>query len=376
MGSRDDLEPNNDACCSAGIATGPAALLDACEMRNSYTVTPDKKCWLSHDAVNPEDDSNYNIFESEVPIQTCCSHGVEQQSEELITGACEMQTEITFADGNCTETDNFVDESGAVVLFNMREEGNDYCCAAFTETGDEDLLDACEMTETFNYPQADACTSVMKFITSDGTVIDQSTESHANDVCCQEWAETAANADALLNACEVSEDYEFAEGTCTSTADYTTAAGEVMFTSFAEHEAAECCYWGQDQGLPVYLDEEGDDTEPLYTQCEWQEATFTNGQCFKRMVRDAEGELYEDLVEETEDVDRCCALAIVAEDDAMWTVCDAVDFSIKETVEFTTFTECSVTKKIINAEDEVLAQKTESADCPCQDEIPMDYSET
>ena len=119
----------------------------------------------------------------------------------------------------------------------------------------------------------------MKFATSDGTVIDQSTESHDNDVCCQEYTETAENAEALLNACEVThEDFRYAEGTCTSTADYTTAAGEVMLTSSAEHEGAECCYWGQDQGLPVYTDTAGA-TEPLFTECEWQEETFTDGQC-------------------------------------------------------------------------------------------------
>ena len=140
-------------------------------------------------------------------MSVCCSQGVDQQSDDLITGACEMQTTITFADENCTGTDNFVESTGAVVLSNTREEGNDYCCQAYTETGDQDLLDACDMTETFSYPQADACSSVMKFVTSDGTVIDQSTESHANDVCCQEYEETAENAEALLNACGVTDDY-------------------------------------------------------------------------------------------------------------------------------------------------------------------------
>ena len=91
-------------------------------------------------------------IQDNIPMSVCCSQGVEQQSDELITGACEMQTTIAFADENCTGTDNFVDYTGAVVLSTTREEGNDYCCQAHTETGDQDLLDACDMTETFSYP--------------------------------------------------------------------------------------------------------------------------------------------------------------------------------------------------------------------------------
>ena len=120
------------------------------------------------------------------------------------------------------------------------------------------------MIETFSYLQTDGCSSVMKFVTSDGTIVDQSTESHADDVCCQEYTETADNADSLLNACGVTEDFEYAEGTCTRTSDYTTVAGEIMFTSSVEHQATECCYWGQDQGKSVYTEADGA-TEPLFT---------------------------------------------------------------------------------------------------------------
>ena len=67
-----------------------------------------------------------------------------------------MQTTVTFANGQCTETEDFVDKNGNVVKSETTEEGNDHCCSAFQETGDEDLLDACQMTETFNYPQTDA----------------------------------------------------------------------------------------------------------------------------------------------------------------------------------------------------------------------------
>ena len=290
-----------------------------------------------------------------------------------------MQTTVTFTDNNCTETDDFVDSTGAVVLSNTREEADDYCCQAYTSNGDDDLLDACVMTETFSYPQADGCTSLMKFVTSDGTIVSQDTESHANDVCCQEYEETADNAEALLNACVVTdEDFQYAEGACTSTFDYTTVAGEVMFTSFAEHQAAECCYWGQDQGLPVYTDADGS-TEPLYTQCQWQEESFANGQCYRKMARDAHGDLFEDLIayENPEDEPNCCALAIAANDDEMWTVCEGVDYRTEETMKFTTFTECEkITEIYLNDSDEVLASKSEPTDCPCQDEIPIVYEDT
>ena len=85
----------------------------------------------------------------------------------------------TFTDNTCIETEDFVDPSGVVVSSTTREAETDHCCQAYTIDGDENLLDACETTETFNYSLADGCTSLTKFITSDGTFVSQSTESHA-----------------------------------------------------------------------------------------------------------------------------------------------------------------------------------------------------
>ena len=40
MTNRDDSEPNNDACCIAGIAAGSDdPLIHACEMNKTYEVT-------------------------------------------------------------------------------------------------------------------------------------------------------------------------------------------------------------------------------------------------------------------------------------------------------------------------------------------------
>jgi hypothetical protein len=78
-------------------------------------------------------------------MMSCCLAGVDQQSDALIEGACERQTTITFEENQCTVTEDFVDDIGAVVSSATRDEGNDHCCQAYTENGNENLLDACEM---------------------------------------------------------------------------------------------------------------------------------------------------------------------------------------------------------------------------------------
>ena len=85
------------------------------------------------------------------------------------------------------------------------------------------------------------------------------------------------------------------------------------------------------------------------------------------MVRNAQGDLYEDLVahQNPEDVPNCCALAVAAGDVAMWIVCDGdgVDYRIEETVNFTTFTECTKTSAMYrNDDDEVMFLKSEHVD--------------
>ena len=180
-----------------------------------------------------------------IPLSTCCTAGAEQQSDELIEGACEQQITVAFENNQCTETEDFVDPSGAVVLTSTQDEDNHHCCQEYTWNGDEDLRDACEMTETFDYPQHDQCTMTTKFFL-DGAVVSQFTESYDTDICCQEYSETAENAGNLLNACSATATYQYTDATCTSTTEFTTVAGEVVFTSTADHEAAECCWWGQE----------------------------------------------------------------------------------------------------------------------------------
>ena len=95
------------------------------------------------------------------------------------------------------------------------------------------------------------------------------------------------------------------------------------------------------------------------------------------MVRDVEGNLYEELVayENPELEPNCCALAIAANDDEMWNACNGGDYTVAETFNFETFTECTKTLEI-KLDEEVLATKTEDADCPCQEHITLEWEDT
>ena len=60
------------------------------------------------------------------------------------------------------------------------------------------------------------------------------------------------------------------------------------------------------------------------------------------MARDVHGDLYDELVayDDPEDHPTCCALAIAAGDDAMYDICDGVDYRVEESVSFETFESC------------------------------------
>ena len=95
------------------------------------------------------------------------------------------------------------------------------------------------------------------------------------------------------------------------------------------------------------------------------------------MARDIDGNLFEDLVsyEHPLNEPNCCALAIAANDEEMWDVCGGDDYTVEEKFDFTSFTECTKTTEIKLGE-EVLATKTEDADCPCQEEITLEWEDT
>ena len=97
------------------------------------------------------------------------------------------------------------------------------------------------------------------------------------------------------------------------------------------------------------------------------------------MARDVEGNLFEPLnaYEFPEDESNCCALAIAANDDEMFRVCDGVDYRVVESTDFTSFTECAKTSSIyLGDEPDVKASKSEPVDCPCQDQVTLAWEDT
>ena len=97
------------------------------------------------------------------------------------------------------------------------------------------------------------------------------------------------------------------------------------------------------------------------------------------MARDVDGNLFEPLIayENPEDESNCCALAIAANDEEMFRVCDGVDYRVEESTNFTSFTECTKTSEIyLNGETDVKATKTEVVDCPCQEEVSLQWEDT
>ena len=61
----------------------------------------------------------------------------------------------------------------------------------------------------------------------------------------------------------------------------------------------------------------------------------------------------------------------------MYTVCNGVDYRVELKADFTSFEECTTKYEIYReGDDEVKATKTETGNCPCQEEVSLKYEDT